>query len=59
MALENKLMNKDFVPDFTVLSDDCFEKRVYVVFIEDNYLRAVSGYVEPLKYIYQGVIGIL
>jgi AmmeMemoRadiSam system protein A len=57
LALETKLMNKEFVPDFTVLKDDCFEKKgVYVVFIEDNYLRAVSGYVEPLKYIYQGVI---
>lgn len=56
-ALVQKLNNKEYTPDFTNLCDIAFLKKgVYVVFIEDNYLRSVSGYLEPKKEVYKGII---
>jgi len=53
LSIEAKLENKDFVPDYTELSDDCFEKAgLFVVLIQDNMLKSVAGVTEGNKEIY-------
>ena len=54
LSIESKLDYKDFVPDYTELSDACFEKRgVFVVLIQDNFMKSMSGITEPNKELYQ------
>lgn len=53
LSIEAKLENKDFVPDYTELSDDCFEKAgLFVVLIQDGYLKSMAGVTEANKEIY-------
>jgi len=54
LSIEYKLENKEYVPDYTQLSDDCFEMRgVFVVLIQDNFLKSMSGVTEPTKELYK------
>jgi AmmeMemoRadiSam system protein A len=53
LSIEAKLENKNFVPDYTELSDDCFERAgLFVVLIQDNMLKSIAGVTEGNKEIY-------
>jgi len=53
LSIEAKLENRNYVPDFTQLSDDCFEKRgLFVVLVQDGYLKSQAGITESNKEIY-------
>jgi len=55
-SIESKLEHKDYVPDYTDLSDDCFDKLgVYVTLIEDNFLKSTAGFIDASKEVYIGV----
>jgi len=54
LSIEKKLDNNDYVPDFTNLSDECFDKYgLFVVLIEDNYLRSIAGITDSSQELYK------
>lgn len=54
LSIEAKLDNRNYVPDYTQLTDDCFEKRgLYIVLVQDGYLKSMAGITESNKELYQ------
>ncbi len=53
LSIESKLDGRDYSPDFSEFSDDCYERAgVFVVLIQNNFIRAMAGVTEPNKEIY-------